>query len=99
MSYETGGLVRAKAGRDRDKLFWVVGRQKETGRLLLADGKRRKGNRPKAKSLKHVEAVTTAEPDLLTPVAQALQQGNAVSDRELRRAIAAFKEEMSLGKG
>lgn len=99
MSYETGGLVRVTAGRDRDKLFWVVGWQEETGRLLLADGKRRKGKRPKAKSPKHVEAVTTAEPDLLNPVTQALQQGKTVSDRALRRAIAAFKEEMSLGKG
>lgn len=99
MSYETGGLVRATAGRDRDKLFWVVGWQEETGRLLLADGKRRKGKRPKAKSPKHIEPVSTAEKTSPHPVTQALQQGKTVSDRALRRAIAAFKEEMSLGKG
>lgn len=99
MSYETGGLVRATAERDRDKLFWVVGREEETGRLLLADGKRRKGGRPKVKSPKHVEAVTMSAPKPPPPVTQALQQGKTVSDRALRRALAAFKEEMSLGKG
>lgn len=100
MSYETGCLVQANAGRDKGKLFWVVGRQEETGRLLLADGKRRKGNRPKAKSPRHVATVGTAGlKDPPDPVTQALQRGETVSDRELRRAIAAFKEEMSLGKG
>lgn len=100
MSYEIGSLVQATAGRDKAKLFWVVGRQEETGRLLLADGKRRRGKGPKAKSPKHVEAAGTA--GLKTPpspVTQALQRGETVSDRELRRAIAAFKEEMRLGKG
>lgn len=98
MSYEIGCPVRAKAGRDKGNIFWVVGWQEETGRLLLADGKRRSGKRPKAKSPRHVEAVDGA-PDLLRPVTQTLQQGKTVSDRELRRALAAFKEEMSLGKG
>lgn len=99
MSYETGCLVRANAGRDKGELFWVVGRQEETGRLLLADGKRRKGKDPKVKSPKHVEAADTAGHSPPDPVTQALQRGETVSDRELRRAIAAFKEEMSLGKG
>ncbi len=55
MSYETGGLVRATAGRDRDKLFWVVGREEETGRLLLADGKGRsaEGQKPQARRSRH----------------------------------------------
>ena len=101
MSYEIGDPVRANAGRDKGKLFWVVGRQEETGRLLLADGKRRRGKRPKAKSPRHVEAAGAADRREAppSPVTQALQRGETVSDRELRRAIAAFKEEMSLGKG
>lgn len=96
MSFEKGSLVRAKAGRDKGNVFWVVGQRE--GRLLLADGKRRKGGRPKAKSLRHVEAVETAGLTFLEPVTQALQQGEAVSDRALKRTIAVFKEEMSLGK-
>ena len=99
MRYEIGCLVRANAGREQNGIFWVVGRQEETGRLLLADGKRRRVKRPKAKSPRHVEAVEAAGLDFLNPVTQALQQGKAVSDRALRRALAAFKEEMSLGKG
>ena len=45
----TGRIVRATAGRDTGGLFCVVGVDQERARLLLADGKRRKVSRPKAK--------------------------------------------------
>ena len=45
----TGQIVQATAGRDKGGFFCVVGTDPETERLLLADGKRRKVSRPKAK--------------------------------------------------
>ena len=42
MSDHKGQIVRATAGRDKEGIFCVMGVEKETGRLLLADGKRRR---------------------------------------------------------
>ena len=54
----TGWIVQATAGRDRDGIFCVVGMDRDQERLLLADGKRRKTARPKAKKLGHVKPLT-----------------------------------------
>ena len=91
----TGWIVEAQAGREKGKLFCVVGVDKETGRLLLADGKGRRMAKPKAKKLGHVQCLAGPEQK---PVTQKLQRGETVSNRELRRALGAFKEEMRLGK-
>ena len=45
MSDHKGQIVRATAGRDKEGIFCVMGVEKETGRLLLADGKRRRAAR------------------------------------------------------
>ena len=89
----TGCLVRANAGRDKDGLFCVVGMAE--GRLLLADGKRRSVLRPKKKNPGHVTPLDQARFD--HPAIGKLKQGEPVSDRELRRALAAFKEGITLG--
>ena len=92
MRDEIGRLVRASAGRDAGSWFFVVGMR--DGRLLLADGKRRKVGHPKAKQPKHVCFEQSAWQH---PAADKLKQGQPVSDRELRRALAAFKEGNTLG--
>lgn len=91
----TGWIVRAAAGRDKGGIFCVVGVDQERGRLLLADGKRRKAARPKAKKPGHVCALTECAYD--HPAIHSLRQGEPVSDRALRRALAAFKEGSTLG--
>ena len=93
----TGQIVRATAGRDRGGIFCVVGVDHEKTRLLLADGRRRKVSRPKAKKLGHVTALTDHLHMYDHPVVRGLQQGEPVSDRALRRALAAFKEGSTLG--
>ena len=97
MSDYTGWVVRATAGRDKDGLFCVVGVDRERNLLLLADGKRRKAARPKGKKLGHVEPLTGEAREFDHPAIQKLKQGEPVSDRELRRALAAFKEGITLG--
>ena len=74
-------------------MFFVVG-QTADGRLLLADGKRRKAARPKAKKLRHVRLL---HQEFDHPVIQKLQQGKPASDRELRQALAAFKGGITFG--
>ena len=57
-----GKVVRSKCGRDRYRLFAVVGTT-DDGRLLIADGDLHKTATPKKKNLSHVEilAVSAAE--------------------------------------
>ncbi len=93
-----GWIVEAQAGREKGKLFYVVGVDQDKVRLLLADGKRRKASRPKEKKLGHVRCLTDHQREFPHPVTQKLQRGEPVTDRELRRALGAFKEEMRLGK-
>lgn len=87
----TGQIVQATAGRDKGGIFCVVGVDQEQVRLLLADGKRRKVSHPKLKKLGHVTHLTDAQHEYDHPAIQKLKQGTPLSDRELRRALAAFK--------
>ena len=93
----TGRIVRATAGRDRDGIFCVVGVDQERTVLLLADGKRRKAAHPKAKKPGHVLCLTDSQHSFDHPVVRSLRAGEPVSDRALRRALAAFKEGYSRG--
>ena len=94
----TGWIVQATAGRDKGGIFCVVGVDQEQSRLLLADGKRRKAAHPKAKKLGHVIHLTDGQNMYEHPVIRSLQEGEPVSDRALRRALAAFKEGSTLGE-
>ncbi len=89
----TGWIVRAAAGRDKDGLFCVVGVDQGRKRLLLADGKRRRYARPKAKDLSHVKLLTGGYDH---PAIQKLKQGEALSDKALRRALAAFRDQLEV---
>ena len=93
MCERTGAIVRSKAGHDKGLLFCVVGTQ--DGYLLLANGKQRKLAAPKRKKPAHVAWLAPAEFD--HPAIEKLKQGEPVSDRELRQALAAFKEGNTLG--
>ena len=93
MSNTKGSVVLAQAGRDREGLFFVVGEQ--DGFLLLADGRRRKLEHPKRKNPRHVCPVLTEGFD--HRVIRKLQEGTPVTNRELRQALAAFKEGITLG--
>ena len=94
----TGWIVQATAGRDKGGVFCVVGMDRDQVRLLLADGKRRRAAHPKAKKPRHVETLTQPDRPFDHPAIQKLKQGEPVSDRELRRALAAFKEGITLGE-
>lgn len=83
----TGWIVRSTAGHDKGELFCVVGM--EDSFLLLADGKRRKIAKPKRKKLGHVSVENRGA--FLNPTIQCVHLGETVSDRALRRALAAFR--------
>ena len=87
----TGWFARSSAGRDQGRIFCVVGSDPDRGRLLLADGKRRKLDRPKAKRFLHLELLADGSG---CPTMERLKQGGPLTDAELRRTLAAFRDEM-----
>lgn len=78
------GLVRSLAGHDKGEIFCVVG--EEAPYLLLCDGKRRRQSAPKRKKEMHTCAVAFDHPTL-----QKIVRREPVTDKEIRRAIAAFR--------
>ena len=79
-------IVRSAAGRDRGKLFGVLAVEGEY--LLLADGKGRKLESPKRKKRRHVQFVSAQE----TRLSRKIQGDGKISNSELRRTLAAFRE-------
>lgn len=89
----TGWIVRSEAGHDRGELFCVVGTEEQERLLLLCDGKARRLAKPKRKKPGHVTALALYD----HPVIQKLREGTPPSNKELRRALAAFRAEHKEG--
>ena len=86
MEIGKSNIVRAEAGRDKGKLFLVLDTEGEY--LFLADGKGRKLETPKRKKRRHVSFVSDRE----TRVSRKILEGERISNSELRRTLAAFRE-------
>lgn len=56
---KTGDIVRATAGKDKGKIFLLI--SCKDGRGEIVNGRRRKVQRPKLKSLKHLEKIACAD--------------------------------------
>lgn len=78
MKVQTGSVVRAIAGRDKDSFFVVT--DSENGYCLIADGKSRRLANPKRKNIRHLR-FTNSVIDL-----------NDVTDKKLRRLMKEFTE-------
>ena len=89
MDISKSDIVISLAGRDKDKLFYVV--NTEDNYVFLADGKGRKLENPKRKKLKHVRRVSRTE----TRVAMKILNGDKVLNSELRRDLAAFGQQFN----
>ena len=81
-------VVRAMAGREKGKLFYVI--HIDEMNLTLVNGKNRTLEKPKIKKRKHAEKVLRSE----TRVAQKLRGGDKVLNSELRRDLAYLSQQM-----
>ena len=88
--FNISDVVKATAGRDQDKLFYVIAQ--EDAYLILANGKDRPLDRPKRKKRKHVKMVLRSE----TRVAEKLSRGDKVLNSELRRDLAFLAGQMQV---
>ena len=93
MEIRKSDIVRAEAGRDKGKLFFVI----ETDGVFaqIANGKQRRLERPKSKKLKHLCYI--CESDCRT--GEKLRSGEKVTNNDLRRALAVYNAEPDGVKG
>ena len=87
MEIAKSNIVRSNAGRDKGKLFFVLAVEGEY--LLLADGKSRKVEAPKRKKRRHV--LFAADSD--TRLAEKIKSDEKITNSELRRTLAVYREE------
>jgi len=81
----TSDVAMSLAGRDRGRIFFVT--QVAQGRATLTDGKLRRIEHPKSKSLKHLRFLEHGHLE----TACKIKDGIMVSNREIRKALAVFK--------
>lgn len=81
-----GQVVKAKAGRDRGRLFLVVARVDDSY-VLIADGATRRMDKPKKKKEKHLEPTE----EYISNLAEKLETGVRVFDSELRKCLSAME--------
>lgn len=93
MEIRKSDIVRAKAGRDEGKLFFVI----ETDGVfaLIANGKQRRLEKPKSKKLKHLQHVCAGN----CRTGEKLRCGEKVTNNDLRRALASYSAEPDGDKG
>lgn len=89
MSDCSGWIVRSTAGHDKGTLLCVVVDEGEF--FLLADGKTRRAANPKRKKRRHVEVADAGT--FGHPALEKLRSGQTVFDSELRRALAAYRDQ------
>ena len=88
MEIAQSNIIRSDAGRDKGKLFVVLAVEGEY--LLLADGKTRRVEDPKRKKRRHVLFVAAEE----TRVSEKIKNNEKITNSELRRTLAAYREEV-----
>ena len=84
MDIARSDIVKATAGRDAGKLFFVLDVEGEF--LLLADGKTRKLPSPKRKKRKHARFQAHSD----CRVAEKIRSGEKFTNSELRRTLAQY---------
>ena len=88
MEIAKSDIVLALCGRERGRLFFVLDRDENYA--LIADGKRRKIEKPKRKKVKHIQLAARTD----SRVAEKLRSGEKVLNSELRRELAVFCQEI-----
>lgn len=93
MEADTGHIVISLAGRDKERLFYVL--RTEENFVYLADGSLRKIETPKKKKRKHVRVIS----DFETRVSEKLRLGEKVLNSEIRKALSDFSKALQAQGG
>jgi len=79
---EIGQFVKSKAGRDKDKIFLVIG-YVDAAYVLIADGDLRKIESPKRKKVKHLVKLNRVSED----IKERIENDKKVSNVLLRKTL------------
>lgn len=90
MELQRAQIVRSLRGRDAGTLLCVM--DTGDGFVWVADGKKRTVAHPKRKNGSHVEWAGECRCETIEKV----RAGQPVQDRELRRALAAFRDDLEV---
>jgi len=83
---ELGQIVRSKAGRDKGRVFVVVGKVDEQ-HVLIADGDLRKIEKPKKKKYKHLQKYN----EVVHEIREKLKKGETLTNEEIRKLLEPYK--------
>ena len=86
LEYQIGQVVYSKSGHDKGDVQMIVAVEGEY--LFLADGRRRKLEKPKRKKQMHVQPTFYVENE----VAAKLQEGAYVLDADIKKALKKYRE-------
>ena len=81
-----GCIVQSLAGRDKGKLFLVVG--VEENYVYLVDGDIRKVENPKRKKIKHIELTRFFDANM----AERIVKKNKITNQDVKRVIKEIQE-------
>lgn len=82
MDPQLGTVVRSQAGRDKGEFFVIIAAEDDEY-LRLADGKKRKVEKPKKKKRKHIRYTDICLEDIRTK----LEKHDKITNAELRKAL------------
>ena len=84
MHNRLGKIVYSKSGRDKGKMFVIIGTVDENF-VMLADGDMRKVEKPKLKNIKHVQMTNMTAEDILTSITSGVIPDNHIIKKTLRK--------------
>ena len=82
-----GGLVRSRAGHDKDELYVIIGRDERC--VYVCDGRHHPLGSPKRKNPKHLAPLLSQDESF----EMKLTQAGGVRDEEIRARIRSYKQE------
>ncbi len=88
LEYQIGQVVYSKCGHDQGDVQMICAIEGEY--LFLADGKRRRLEKPKRKKKLHIQPTFYVEEE----VAAKLQTGAYLSDAEIRKALKKYQKQV-----
>ena len=86
LEYQIGQVVYSKSGHDKGDVQMIVGVEGDF--LLLADGRKRRLEKPKRKKKMHIQPTLFVEEE----VAAKLQQGAYMLDADIKKALKKYRE-------
>jgi ribosomal protein L14E/L6E/L27E len=85
---KVGQLVCSTLGRDKGKIYLVIGTT-DANRVLVADGKVRTFKNPKKKNIKHLQQVAPTSEEIAKQINE-----KQINDSDIDKLIAEHKDEL-----